>query len=99
MALKKSVTTPQGYQAEYFKISKLWQTKRNVGMQLALYKDQAARNSGKAPVDPNFSVKSILRDDGFSFELTESQFENENVYQCAYNYLKSLPIFSGAEDV
>lgn len=104
MALKKQIETPFGYLAEYFRITEINQDRKQVALHIDLYKDAAARNAGKQPLIRNFIAKAFnnsLSGGGFryTFELNDWQFENENVYDCAYAYLKTLPFFDGAVDV
>lgn len=103
MAIQKSVETSHGYTANYFKISDLRQDKRLVRVSVDLYKDATARDAGKAPVEKNYrqKVMSLSGAPDWSFELTIEQFESpdSNVYEYAYDYLKSLSHFSGATDI
>jgi len=101
MALQKEFTLSSGYVANYVKISSLRQDKLNISLQIDLYKDATARNAGKSPAVSNFAAKSVanLQYPNYSFVLTQEQFDDGDVYGYAYDYLKSLPIFSGADDV
>lgn len=106
MAIRKQIDLSSGYMAEYIRISAIKQDKTKISLTLDIYKDQAARNDGKPPVIANFIKKVMMTgnflsrgNSAYSFDLTQSQFDNDNIYECAYEYLKTLPIFDGATDV
>ncbi len=91
MALRKTIELPSGYTADYMNIAAVQFNKihRQCVVQLAVYKDEAARIAGKEPAvsDPIYLNGELV------------PFTAEGVtYTDIYAALKALPDFAGAED-
>lgn len=102
MALKKSHTDSQDHTDTnaYHRIERILLTySRSRGEILLLtYKDATARTDGKSPTDVNaYVVTSGIFTD--TFGATAQDVLNINPQQAGYDYLKTLPAYSGAVDV
>ena len=94
MALQKTVTTGQGVSADYHRISDIKfylsdDSNPRVVIELALYKDAAARSGGSSPLsNQEYVVEST--DYTTYFAPAALDVVNQNPLERAYVYLKTL---------
>ena len=96
MALKKDVTLPSGFTANYTRIIQfdLNRVTQVCMAFVAIYRDKAARDSGAEPAGHrrfNFP--------GSSNPLTTEALAAESALDLIYEKIKTLPEYQGAEDV
>lgn len=102
MALEKEFTLPSGVVGEYLRIGQVILSNYRVRLRVDLYKDAAARQAHKSPLVEGFAQKQVSSlhsgDMEYAFSITEEQLD-DNLLELAYDFLKTLPTFSDAEDV
>lgn len=96
MALQKNTLTQYGVDANYWKLAQV--NIDCVGLtahvELSLYVSRDARIAG------NQVISSVAFDwSGENFPFTKDAMAAGSVYVAAYDKIKSLPEFSGAQDV
>lgn len=91
MALSKSITQSDGVVTNYHRILFVQTTvnKQNSIVVLS-YLNDAARESEKVNVDSPLYCRSVTYETEYAENMTVS---------AAYDYLKTLPLFEGAEDI
>jgi len=90
MALKKSISTEQGFNApnSYGVVEEARYSKNgNSHIALSIFKDKTSRDEKKDPIKMFYT--SFVYDQDIS----------RNIIKQAYEFLKTLPEFSDAEDV
>lgn len=97
MALKKTFSLPDGSSAEYIRISELKSNKLQITVVVDLYKSKADRDAGKDPSERSFKMKKMFPNPPTTYTFDASSY-TANWYDEAYDFLKTLPDFSGAED-
>jgi hypothetical protein len=101
MALRKSFDTKMGVSGDYINFDVSFKSKTDVVLRMKYWKDQDTRNiEGALPLNDLMSGSSEDRITGFNclYEFTYDLESAKNIYEQAYDYLKTLPEFSGAED-
>lgn len=89
MALLKSITQEDGVITNYHRISRLESViNSHVSIVVFSYVDQDSRQSESAETRPYKSAVTY-----------ETDYVENMTIESAYNYLKSLPEFEGAEDI
>jgi hypothetical protein len=107
MALQKDYETKEGYTANYWRITAVHLTAKNIAdsFKIALYKDKTSRDAGKDiillkhytfPITDQ-ETNEVLHNSPFTLEAMDTA--DSNAYKIAYNWLKTQPEFSGALDV
>jgi len=96
MALKMSKELDNGFTAEYWKITKIdFNVLNEVSfVELSLYKDAAARTSGKDRV-----LAKTYSWNGDDYPFSSDAMDNDNPITIAYTKIKTLDEFSTAIDV
>jgi hypothetical protein len=84
MAIIKQTILPTGYSAEYARI-------RRIEVVYELYKDEAARRSGAAPV-------LVEKVEWFNERNEDGTHPCESIVEIGYSILKEASIFADAED-
>lgn len=113
MALQKDIVVESGITLSYWRIVEINvnQNEKNAKLVVYPYLSTYARISGKPPVyseAKNIKVEDLDYSDSDYEEMTNLDYTDhfspdalnnyENIYVCAYNYLKGLPMFKGAID-
>jgi len=94
MALQKTVTSGQGVSADYHRISDIKfylsdDSNPRVFIELALYKDAAARSGGSSPLE---NTQNIVEGADYTSYFAPAVLDvvNQNPLERAYVYLKTL---------
>lgn len=91
MALYKKIRQSDGVVTDYHRILFLTKTvNRQNSIAVLSYVDEDSRNDEKASIENQPYQKSV------TYETT---YDPSMTIESAYEYLKTLPIFSGAEDI
>jgi len=101
MALKKTFDTKMGVKGEYINFDLGFKSKTDVIIKMKYWKDEATRNvEGALPLNDLMSGSSEDRITGFNclYEFTYDLNSGRNIYEQAYDYLKTLPEFSEVGD-
>ena len=101
MALKKAFETKMGVGGEYINFDLGFKSKTEVVIKMKYWKDQVTKNiEGAIPLNDQMAGSSEDRITEFKciYEFTYDLESAVNVYVQAYDYLKTLSEFSGAED-
>ena len=101
MALKKAFQTKMGVGGEYINFDLGFKSKTEVLIKMKYWKDSVTKNTeGAIPLNDQMAGSGADRVTGFKsmYEFTYDLESAVNVYAQAYDYLKTLPEFSGAED-
>lgn len=102
MALKKAFETKMGVGGEYVNFDLGFKSKTEVLLKMKYWKDSATRNlKGAIPLNDQMAGSNDERITGFKglYEFTYDLNSEKNIYEQAYDYLKTLPEFTGAEDL
>lgn len=114
MAIQKDIVTDSGIVLSYWRIVEINvnQQEKIAKITVYPYASTYARVSGKPPVYSemiNIKVEDFDYSESDYEEMTNLDYTNnfapealskyDNIYACAYNYLKGLPKFDGAIDV
>jgi len=101
MALKKTFETKMGVSGEYINFDLGISDKTNVQIKLNFWKDKATRDTeGALPYNDQMEGGRTERIVGFDtlYSFTLDLNSDDNIYEQAYTYLKTLPAFAGAVD-
>jgi hypothetical protein len=93
MALQKEFEIrDSGITADYLKVEDFQYTKENdeIRIHIGLYKDKAARDAGKSPIDVIYVRLA---------SFASASLSGANIMEMLYNQVKALPEMSGAVDV
>lgn len=102
MAIKKQITAPNGIVTEYHRVAMLKiDTNQENTILIHSYLSEAGRQIEK---DYAAGLYSDVEEGMMNFPYVETQYINfdydgEMTIVGAYNYLKTLPLFEGGEDV
>ena len=114
MALQKNIATKSGIILSYWRIAEISvnQDSKIATITVYPYSSIYSRQDGKQPVhseDIRIKVEDFDYSDSDYEEMTNLDYTDhfapaalnkyENIYVCAYNYLKGLPMFDGAIDI
>jgi hypothetical protein len=107
MALQKDYETKGGYTANYWRITAVHLTAKNIAdsFKIALYKDKTSRDAGKDIILLKSYTFPIINEDtgevlhNSPFTLEAMDTADNNTYKIAYNWLKTQAEFTGALDV
>lgn len=108
MALQKDYETKEGYIANYWRITAVHLTAQNKAdsFTLLVYKDKDSRDANKSPIGTAKHYTFPVYDENTAEIIMPSPFifsqmdkTGINPYTIAYDWLKTLPEFSGALDV
>jgi len=107
MALQKDYETSEGYTANYWRITAVHLTAKNMAdsFKIALYKDKDSRDDGKNIIMLKHYTFPIIDDTtgeilhNSPFTLEAMNTVNNNPYKISYNWLKIQPEFNGSIDV
>lgn len=95
MALQLSKDLPSGFSADYWRIESVDLVPGTTRVIVAIYKDSAARQAGKAAVS-QADYSWTADDNPCTLDAMDS---GSNAFALAYEKLKTLPEFAGAQDV
>lgn len=101
MALKKAFETKMGVGGEYINFDLGFKSKTEVVIKMKYWKDKVTRDiEGFLPMNNLMSGSSEERITGFNclYEFTYDLKSERNIYEQAYDYLKTLPEFAKAEN-
>lgn len=111
MALLKTVTTDAGFKVKFWKVEELRIDRSNarVNIMVAPWVSKAAYQNGKPFVKTaakTIRVVDLEYPEGSGFEskldytewFSPEALEGKEIYAQAYDYLKTVPFFSGAVD-
>lgn len=106
MALQKDYETKEGFIANYWRITAMHLTAKNTAdtILVCLYKDKASRDANKEPVFSKVWTFPFVENPETENEIihttpfTLQNLTEENCYDLAYNWLKTLGEFSGCVD-